>query len=121
MTRVLIIEDEELIREITLSLLNSKGFTAIGAESGSIGLQLAREFVPDVILCDVRMPELDGYEVLRQLRNDPSTATIAFIFLSAQMSEEVLRQGSLLGANGYLTKPFTMNELLEAIATQLRN
>jgi CheY-like chemotaxis protein len=120
MTKVLVIEDEELIRESILNLLNTRGFSAIGAGNGRVGLQLAKEFLPDLILCDVRMPDLDGYEVLRALRQDPTMATVPFIFLTAETTQEVLRQGQLLGANGYLTKPFTTAELLEAIATHLR-
>ncbi len=107
MTKVLVIEDEELIRESILNLLNARGFSAIGAGDGGVGLQLAKEIVPDLILCDVRMPELDGYEVLRALRQDPIVATIPFIFLTAQTTQDVQRPGQLLGANGYLTKPFT--------------
>lgn len=122
MTKVLVIEDEDLIREVVVNLLNAQGFTAIGAEFGSRGLQLAKEFVPDIIFCDVKMPGMDGYEVLRLLRSEPSTADIPFIFLSAQStSQDVLRQGKILGANGYLNKPFTTNELLEAIAKHLKN
>ncbi len=120
MTKILVIEDEELIRESILNLLNARGFSAIGAGDGGVGLQLAKEIVPDLILCDVRMPELDGYEVLRALRQDPIAATIPFIFLTAQTTQDVQRPGQLLGANGYLTKPFTTAELLEAIATHLR-
>ena len=119
MTKVLVIEDEELIRESILNLLNTRGFSAIGAADGRVGLQLAKEFVPDLILCDVRMPELDGYEVLRALRQDPITATVPFIFLTAETTQDVLSQGQLLGANGYLTKPFTTAELLAAIATHI--
>lgn len=114
---VLVIEDEELIRESILNILNARGFSAIGAEDGSIGLQLAKEIVPNLILCDVRMPQLDGYEVLRQLRQNPTTATVPFIFLTAETTQDVLNQGNLLGANGYITKPFTTAQLLEAIAT----
>ncbi|MEP0801411.1 response regulator [Funiculus sociatus] len=119
MTKVLVIEDEELIRESILNLLDESGFTAIGAEDGEKGVQLAKEFVPDLILCDVRMPKLDGYEVLRVLRSDPITGTITFIFLTADSNKNVRQQGEILGANGYLAKPFTSAELLEAIATYL--
>ncbi len=120
MARVLVIEDEELIRESILSLLNARGFSAIGAENGRVGLRLAKDTVPDLILCDLRMPELDGYEVLKALRQDSITATVPFILLTAEISRDVLRQGQLLGANGYLTKPFATADLLEAIATHLR-
>ena len=120
MTKVLVIEDNELIRESILNLLNTRGFSAIGAGNGRIGLQLAKEIVPDLILCDVRLPELDGYEVLKALRQNPLTAAVPFIFLTAETIQDVQRLG-LLGANGYLTKPFTTAQLLEAIATHLKN
>ena len=114
------IEDDELLRESILHILNTRGFNAISAGDGRSGLELAKEFVPDLILCDVRMPEINGYEVLRSLRQDPVTASLAFIFLTAESSEDVLRQGELLGANGYLTKPFATVELLEVLETHLR-
>jgi CheY-like chemotaxis protein len=120
MTKVLVIEDEEVIRESILDILVEEELIAIGAENGSIGVQLAKEVLPDLILCDVRMPELDGYEVLRAIRSDPITAIIPFIFLTADTTENFFRQEQLLGANGYLTKPFTTASLLDAIATHLR-
>lgn len=120
MTKVLVIEDDELIRESIINLLVLRGLTAIGAEDGRVGLQLAKESCPDLILCDVRMPELNGYEVLTALRQDVSTA-IPFIFLTAETNQEVLNQGQMLGANGYLNKPFTSTELLSAIAAAISN
>lgn len=120
MTKLLVIEDEELIRESIVNLLNARGFSAMGAEDGRIGLRLAKETSPDLILCDLRMPEVDGYEVLRTLRQDSITATVPFILLTAEISPDVLRQGQLLGANGYLTKPFATADLLEAIATHIK-
>lgn len=121
MTKVLVIDDEEILRESILNILTTRGFFVIGAADGRRGLQLAKEFVPDVILCDVRMPKADGYEVLKALRQDSLTATIPFIFLTAENKENVLRQGQVLGASGYLAKPFTTAELLEAISQGLGN
>ncbi len=120
MTKVLVIGDEELLRESILNILETRGLSATGAEDGRRGLQVAKELVPDLILCDVRMPQLDGYEVLAALRQDPVTATVPFIFLTAETIENVMPKGQLLGANGYLAKPFTTAELLEAIARELR-
>ncbi len=120
MTKVLVIEDDELIRETILNLLVSRGLSAIAAANGRVGLQLATEIIPDVILCDVRMPELNGYEVLRALRQGSNTATIPFIFLTAETTQDMLGQGQQLDANGYLNKPFTTAELLAAIAPYLR-
>jgi len=121
MAKVLVIEDQEVLRESILNILNTRGFNAIGAEDGRRGLQLATEWVPDLILCDIRMPELDGYEVLSSLRQDPLTATIPFLFLTAETIQTVASKGKLLGANGYLLKPFTTAELLEAISLELRD
>jgi len=121
MVKVLVIEDQEVLRESILNILNTRGFSAIGAEDGRRGLQLATEWVPDLILCDIRMPELDGYEVLSSLRQDPLTATIPFLFLTAETIQTVASKGKLLGANGYLLKPFTTAELLEAISQELRS
>ncbi len=92
----------------------------MGTGNARQGLHLAKELVPDLIVCDIRMPELDGYEVLKALRQDPLTASIPLIFLTAETLQNVVRQGQLLGANGYLTKPFTTAQLLEAIATHLK-
>ncbi len=121
MAKVLVIEDQEVLRESILNILNTRGFNAIGAEDGRRGLQLATEWVPDLILCDIRMPELDGYEVLSSLRQDPLTATIPFLFLTAETIQTVASKGKMLGANGYLLKPFTTAELLEAISQELRS
>jgi CheY-like chemotaxis protein len=121
MAKVLVIEDQEVLRESILNILNTRGFNAIGAEDGRRGLQLATEWVPDLILCDIRMPGLDGYEVLSSLRQDPLTATIPFLFLTAETIQTVASKGKLLGANGYLLKPFTTAELLEAISLELRD
>lgn len=121
MTRVLVIEDDELIRESILNILASRGLTAIGAADGRVGLQSAKDNIPDLILCDIRMPQLDGYEVLAVLRQDSSTATIPVIFLTAETALEVLNRGQMLGASGYLNKPFSTAELLAAIAPYIRN
>ncbi|MBD2043446.1 EAL domain-containing response regulator [Microcoleus sp. FACHB-672] len=120
MPKILVIEDEELIRENILELLELEAFEAIGAENGLIGFQRATEELPDLIICDVMMPEMDGHSVLNALRNDPSTATIPFIFLTARTDRLDVRAGMDLGADDYLTKPCTPDELLRAIATRLK-
>lgn len=117
--KILVIEDETAVRENILELLDAEGFDPIGAENGRLGVQLALESVPDLILCDVMMPEVDGYGVLNALRSDTVTATIPFIFLTAKSTKADVRQGMDLGADDYLTKPFTRSELLGAIATRL--
>jgi diguanylate cyclase (GGDEF)-like protein len=117
--KILVIEDEELVRANLIDLLEMEQFEAIAAEDGYIGVQLAQEQGPDLILCDVSMPELDGFAVLEQLRRNPKTAGIPLIFLTARATQADLRQGMRLGADDYLTKPFSQAELLEAIETRL--
>ena len=119
MTKILVIEDEEALRVNLQALLEAEDFQALGAADGRSGVDLAREQLPDLILCDVMMPELDGYGVLAELRQDPVTATIPFIFLTAKADKPALRQGMELGADDYLTKPFTIDEVLKAITTRL--
>lgn len=121
MAKVLVIEDEEILRESILNILKTNGFNAIEAEDGRSGLQLAQEFIPDLILCDVRMPGFDGYDVLRALRQDSLTASIPLLFLTADSLQNVMRQGEQLGANGYLTKPFSTAQLVEAVRRELRD
>ena len=116
MQKILVIEDEETVRENILELLDAEGFDAIAAPNGRIGLELARQQLPDLILCDVRMPELDGYGVLQGIRSDPAIAGIPLIFLTAKASKTDLSYGLELGANAYITKPFTITELLSAIS-----
>ncbi len=117
---ILIIEDEDHIREIIQDVLSLESFHTVTAENGRIGLQLAKEYQPDLILCDIMMPELDGYGVLQALRQHEATASIPLIFLTARASRSDLRRGMELGADDYLTKPFMPNELLSAVNTQLR-
>lgn len=120
MKRILVIEDEASIRENTEDILVASGFEVITASNGAIGLQFAKTKSPDLILCDIMMPEMDGYEVLQALRQDNTTEMIPMIFLTAKVSREEQRQGMNLGADDYLTKPFTVEDLLSAIATRLK-
>lgn len=119
MTKILVIEDEESVRANIVRLLELEDFDALGAANGVIGVQVAKEQVPDLIICDVMMPELDGYGVLNTLRQDDATATIPFVFLTAKAAKEDLRQGMEMGASDYLNKPFTRKELLKVITTQI--
>lgn len=119
MPRILIIEDEESVRENILDLLEAEDFEPIAAANGKIGIHLAISEVPDLILCDMMMPEVDGYGVLTALRQDPLTATIPFIFLTAKSAKSDFRQGMDMGADDYITKPFTRSELLSAIINRL--
>ncbi|MEQ9672286.1 response regulator [Coleofasciculus sp. G2-EDA-02] len=116
---ILVIEDEEILRDIILNVLQEKGYQAIGTGDSRRGLLLAKEFVPDLILCDIRMPKLDGYEVLKALRQDSKTRTIPLIFISAEKNQSVRHIGQHFGANGYLAKPFTTDELLTVIVNHI--
>jgi CheY-like chemotaxis protein len=115
MKRILVIEDEGIIRLNLLQILNANGYEVIGAENGAVGLQLVREFMPNLIICNIKMPVLDGYEVFRELRSDAITAQISFIFLTAQMDLEQFSQEEQQTIR-YLCKPFLSNELLELIS-----
>ena len=101
-------------------MLKAERYTALGAENGRVGLDLARSDPPDLILCDVMMPEMDGFAVLEALRAEPRFAEIPFIFLTALDDRSSMRRGMNLGADDYLPKPFTRNELLEAVNSRLK-
>lgn len=116
MKKILIIEDEVFIRENLIELLEIEGFEAIGAENGVIGVQFAKDYQPDLILCDVMMPELDGYGVLDALRENPVTAKIPFMFLTASADRNNLQKIRDLGFNEYILKPFHVDKFLATIA-----
>jgi two-component system, OmpR family, alkaline phosphatase synthesis response regulator PhoP len=119
MKTILIIEDDLNVRESLVDLLDVEGFKTIAAENGRIGLTLAHDIHPDLVLCDVMMPEVDGFKVLQSLRENPETGAIPFIFLSARTTKLDMRRGMELGADDYLFKPFTSEELLSAISARL--
>ena len=119
MKKILLIEDENLVRANIIEILEFENFDVVSAENGFLGALWAQEHIPDLIICDVMMPEVNGYEVLAALRQNPMTATIPFIFLTAMADKADRRHGMNLGADDYLTKPFTTDELLEAIATRM--
>lgn len=119
MTKVLVIEDEAHLRENIVSILSFEGFDTLAAADGAIGIDLARKQVPDLILCDIMMPHLDGYGVLVALRSEPATSMIPIIFLTAKAGRDDFRYGMALGADDYVTKPFTPDELLDTIHTRL--
>ena len=119
MAKILVIEDEESIRENILELLEAENFEALGAANGKVGIKMAIAQMPDLILCDMMMPEIDGQGVLKALRAEPVTATIPFIFLTAKADKTDIRLGMEQGADDYITKPCTPQELLKAIAIRL--
>jgi DNA-binding response OmpR family regulator len=120
MPKILVIEDEPEMRRNLLTILKLEQFEALGAENGRSGLELARRDKPDLILCDVMMPELDGYGVLERLRADTATVTTPFIFLTAKGEKPDIRAGMNLGADDYLIKPVGKSDLLSAISARLR-
>jgi two-component system sensor kinase len=119
MVKILIIEDETNIRENLEAILELENFETLAADNGRLGVELALQEQPDLILCDVMMPQLDGYGVLKALKDEPKTALIPLIFLTARSERNDLRRGMELGADDYLTKPFTLDELLMAVRTRL--
>jgi DNA-binding response OmpR family regulator len=119
MKRILVIEDElEMLRNLT-TILRLENFRPLSAENGRAGVDLAKKQKPDLILCDVMMPGLDGYGVISALRADVETATIPFIFLTAKAEKLDIRAGMNLGADDYLTKPVAKTDLLAAIHSRL--
>lgn len=119
MTKVLVIDDSPEISQLVGETLEVNGYRVFIAEDGLAGVQLAQQHRPDLILCDVNMPQLDGYATLTALRQHSSTATIPFIFLTGIADKVNMRQAMELGADDYLTKPFTISELLAAVKARL--
>ncbi|MGH1397423.1 MAG: response regulator [Trichormus sp.] len=117
--KILVIEDEADTRDLFLTILETEGFETIGAENGFVGIQQAQKYLPDLIICDIIMPDMDGYAVLNALRQDPLTAIIPFIFLTGSHDKTAVRKGMELGADDYITKPSTIEEILKAIAIRL--
>lgn len=117
--KILAIDDDCLFLETVLMVLENEGFQVIGAANGQLGLQMAKEQMPDVIVCDIRMPGLNGYEVLSQLRQDPLTQTIPFIFLSGEDRNNDWSQASEIRADDFLPKLSSAQEIIQAIKAQL--
>lgn len=109
------IEDDPTILENTLELLELEGFSPISAVDGVDGVEKARKYLPDIVVCDMLMPRLDGYGVLKALRSDPTTSNIPLIFVSATLHEDIVNASDMMGASGYLIKPFRFPELVRVI------
>ncbi len=121
MAKIMVIEDQTVLLEEILDFLRFEGHEAFGAVNGRIGIEQIQIHRPNLIISDIMMPEMDGYQVLEQLRNDPATATIPFLFLSAKAEYHDTRRGMRLGADDYLTKPFMRDDLITAINARLRH
>jgi DNA-binding response OmpR family regulator len=119
MKKILLIEDDTVLRENTTELLELSNYLVVNAPNGKVGVEVAKEILPDIIVCDIMMPELDGYGVLEALTKNESTQHIPFIFLSAKTERKDVRKGMDLGADDYITKPFSEDELISAIESRL--
>ncbi|WP_183564144.1 response regulator [Mucilaginibacter sp. SP1R1] len=117
---ILIIDDEALMRSIAAKMLKNAGYDVIQADNGKTGISMASQMKPDLILCDIMMPELDGFDVLQSLNKNQETAIIPFIFLTARTERVDFRKGMEMGADDYIIKPFNHSELLNAIQGRLK-
>lgn len=121
MVKILIIEDDNAIRENTSELLELEGYTTLTASNGKIGLEKIKHHLPDLILCDLRMPEMDGFTVLKNIGEFSDLKRIPFIFFSAKSEKIDIKIGMDAGAEAYLVKPFEFEELLASIEKCLNN
>lgn len=119
MTSILVIEDNDIVRKMVARSLNDQ-FTILEASEGFSGVRLAQENLPDLIICDIAMPGMDGFGVLEALRSQQATASIPFVFLTAQHERNLMRRGMAMGADDYITKPFTVEELRQAVQARLK-
>ena len=117
---ILIIEDDSNIRESLSEILMSQGYKTLVQENGKKGIACALQEFPDLIICDIMMPEADGYEVIQALQNHDSLKCVPFIFLSAKSQQSDMRTGMCSGADDYLTKPFKARDLFDAVETRLK-
>lgn len=120
MSKVLVIEDDRIMRENTVELLKLSGYEVASATNGKEGIARAHDFLPDLIICDIMMPELDGYGVLHILNKEEKTAGIPFIFITAKSRKEDMRKGMDMGADDFLTKPFQDIELINAVESRIK-
>lgn len=120
MSRILVVEDDLTLRNNICEILECEGFKVESAENGQEAFEKAKNILPDLILSDVMMPKVDGFQLIRLLENEPTTSTIPVIFLTAKVDEEDLRFGMNLGADDYIYKPFRIEELVNSINTRLR-
>jgi signal transduction histidine kinase len=119
MTKILVIEDERQIRDEVMDWLQFEGYEVTGAANGRLGLEAAIRDIPDMIVCDIAMPEMDGHRVLLEVRSNPRLLNVPFVFLTASASHDSVRKGMDMGADDYLTKPFTHAEVMNAIRSRL--
>ncbi|HYP17834.1 MAG TPA: response regulator transcription factor [Opitutus sp.] len=118
--RILVIDDEAKLRRQFAELLTLEGFTVVEARNGREGVELARRERPDLVMCDITMPEMNGHRVLEMLRHEPATAHLPFIFLTGWGEKDDIRAGMNLGADDYLVKPVNPDDLVAAVHARLR-
>jgi DNA-binding response OmpR family regulator len=116
---ILVIEDEAAIRERIVKILTFEGYATLQADNSAVGVGMAQLHRPDLIICDISMPELNGYGAISVLRSHPATEGIPVIFVTAAVERSAQRKGMELGAEDYITKPFTTEELLGAVRSQI--
>jgi DNA-binding response OmpR family regulator len=119
MKNILVIDDNDEIRNLVKAILKSYGFSVLEACTGQLGMTLMHDERPDLVVCDVNMPGMDGYETLSAVRDSSSTAQIPFILMTGLVSRDGFRRGMVCGADDYLVKPFTPDELVEAVISRL--
>src|SRR5580658_11385761 len=119
MKNILVIDDKEEIRMLIKAVLSNYGFNVIEAHNGQTGVQMLRDQHLDLVVCDVNMPGMDGYETLDAVRESSSTAPTPFILMTGLVSRDGFRRGMVCGADDYLVKPFTTDELIEAVMSRL--
>ena len=120
MKKILVIDDESWLREMVQLALSQKGYDVLEAGSGTLGIEVAQQELPDLILCDVNMEKVDGYHTLSSLRNVQATASIPFILMTGLADNAGMRHGMELGADDYLPKPFTIDALYAAVEARLK-
>ncbi len=119
-TKILVIEDEKDVRNNISTLLEEEGFSVLSAPCGEEGIEIAKKEIPDLIVCDILMTGIDGYEVLKELSKEKKTRSVPFIYLTAKVERDDLRKGMQLGADDYIFKPFKSSELIGAINARLQ-
>ncbi len=119
MKKILIVEDEMILRQNLEEIISLHGYDVRSADNGETGLNAARSFLPDLILCDIKMPRYDGFWLIEQIRNEAKLQSVPFIFISAKVDRRDVREGMELGADDYITKPFTSAELINAVKARL--
>ena len=119
MKSILVIDDTEELRSLIVAILSSHGFNVREAENGQTGVRMINDEKPDLVVCDVHMPGMDGYDTLAAVRNSSATATMPFLLMTGLVSRDGFQRGQVLGEENYLVKPFTMEQLVNSVTSRL--